>query len=88
MRIWHHRHAGPLITLWGVALAVAGGFYWMENDQPALREMIDPLYYILLVIMIFTTWRWFRIRGRKDRRHSDRRRNDRRGTDDEERAAS
>jgi hypothetical protein len=83
MRIWHHRHAGPLLTLWGVALAASAALFWMENDQPALREMIDPLYYILLAIMLFVTWRWFRVRGRKDRRHGDRRRSDRRGTDGE-----
>jgi len=83
VRIWHHRHAGPLITLWGVAIAIAIGLYWMENDQPALREMIDPLYYIILIVMLITTWRWFRVRGRKDRRRSDRRHTDRRGTDDE-----
>jgi len=53
MRIWHHRHAGPLLTLWGVAVAIAAGLYWMENDQPALREMIDPLYYIILIVMLF-----------------------------------
>ena len=87
MRIWHHRHVGPLLTVWGVAIGAAAVLWWMENDQPALREMIDPLYYILAIVMLVVTWRWFRTRGRADRRHGDRRHSDRRGTD-EDRAAS
>jgi membrane protein implicated in regulation of membrane protease activity len=83
MRIWHHRHPGPLLTLWGVAALIAAALYWMESSQPALREMVQPLYYIVAAGMLFTTWRWFRVRDRKDRRHGDRRRNDRRGEDDE-----
>lgn len=59
----------------------------MESSQPALRELIRPLYIVMLVVMLLTTWRWFRARGRRDRRHGDRRNTDRRGTD-EERAAS
>lgn len=78
MRIWHHRHAGPLITLWGVVITIAAGLHWMDESQPALHEMVQPLYVILLALMLVTTWRWFRVRGRTDRRRHDRRRTDRR----------
>lgn len=69
--------------MWVVALAAAAALYWMENDQPALHEMVEPLYYILAIVMVIVTWRWFRVRGRQDRRHSDRRHSDRRGTDED-----
>lgn len=84
MRIWHHRHAGPLLTLWAVAIVVLGALYYAESAQPALREMLQPLYIIVGLVLLFTTWRWFRGRAsHSDRRHADRRHNDRRGTDDD-----
>lgn len=81
MRIWHHRHAGPLLTVWAVAIVVLGALYYAESTQPALQEMMRPLYVIVAVVLLVTTWRWFRGRSAHDRRHADRRHTDRRGTD-------
>lgn len=84
MRIWHHRHAGPLLTMWAVAIAIVATLYYAESTQPALQEMMRPLYVIVALVLLATTWRWFRGRAaHNDRRHTDRRRTDRRGTDDD-----
>lgn len=84
MRIWHGRHSAPLIAIWVFALVVAGVLYKIEDIQPALSELIRPLYIILAVLVLLLTWKWFRSREpgvRHDRRHGDRRHMDRR--DDE-----
>jgi hypothetical protein len=67
-----------------VAIVILGALYYAESAQPALREMLRPLYVIVGLVLLFTTWRWFRGRAaHSDRRHADRRHNDRRGTDDD-----
>lgn len=78
-KLWHGRHAGPLLTAWTVLLLIAAGLYRMQFSQPALSEMFVPLYVILALSAAFATWKWFRARaGGNDRRHQDRRNADRR----------
>lgn len=79
MRLWHGRHIGPLLTAWIILLAITAGLYGMESAQPALSELVVPLYVILALSGAFATWRWFRARARgTDRRRGDRRHTDRR----------
>jgi len=73
-----HRRFSPLILAWVIAVIVAGLLYWIEASFPAFHEVMIPLYWIIGALIILATWRWFRTRGRgnrrgKDRRHADRR---------------
>ncbi|MEO6866357.1 MAG: hypothetical protein ABI229_12960 [Gemmatimonadaceae bacterium] len=81
MRIWHGRHAAPLVIIWAIALGLIAGMYKVQDMQPGLTELLRPVYPIVLAVALLLTWRWFRARtgGKKhDRRHTDRRRSDRR----------
>lgn len=73
-----HRRFAPLILAWVIAVIVAGLLYWIEASFPAFHEVMIPLYWIIAALIILATWRWFRTRGRGDRRGKDRRRADRR----------
>ena len=73
-----HRRFAPLIVAWVIAVVVAGLLYWIEASFPAFHEVMIPLYWIIGALIILATWRWFRTRGRGDRRGKDRRRVDRR----------
>ncbi|MEO7041375.1 MAG: hypothetical protein ABI035_03855 [Gemmatimonadaceae bacterium] len=82
MRIWHGRHAEPLVIVWVIALALIGGLYKIENIQPALSTLFRPVYFVVLAVVSLVTWRWFRSRAagkQHERRHRDRRQSDRRG---------
>lgn len=72
------RRFAPLILAWAVALTAAGLLYWIETAFPAFHEVMIPLYWIIGALIILATWRWFRTRGKGDRRERDRRRADRR----------
>ena len=81
MRIWHGRHAAPLVAIWLLALIVAAVLYRIEDIQPALSDLIRPVYVILLALALLITWKWFRARAggkQNDRRQGDRRHADRR----------
>lgn len=85
MRIWHGRHAAPLIAIWLFAFIVAAILYKIEDIQPALSDLIRPLYVILIALALLVTWKWFRARAigeQHDRRHGDRRHTDRRDDND------
>ncbi len=85
MRIWHGRHAAPLIAIWLFALIVAAILYRIEDIQPALSDLIRPVYVILLALAVLVTWKWFRARAigtQHDRRQADRRHTDRREDSD------
>ncbi len=85
MRIWHGRHAAPLVIIWAVALALAAGLYKIDDIQPALSDLFRPVYFIIAAIALLLTWKWFRERAggkRHDRRRRDRRHADRRDEDD------
>lgn len=74
------RRFAPLIAAWAIALSVAGLIYWFEKSMPAFHEVVGPLYWIIATLIVFSTWRWIRTRGkqRHDRRAADRRHADRR----------
>lgn len=81
MKIWHGRHAAPLVIIWAVALGLAAVMYKIQDVQPGFTELLRPVYLIVFAAALFITWKWFRARtgGKKhDRRHTDRRRSDRR----------
>lgn len=85
MRIWHGRHAAPLVAIWVLALIVAAALYKIEDIQPALSDLIRPVYVVLLGLALLVTWKWFRARAggkQHDRRQADRRHADRREDSD------
>ena len=85
MRIWHGRHAAPLVAIWALASIVAAVLYRIEDIQPALSDLIRPVYVVLLGLALLVTWEWFRARAsgkQHDRRHGDRRHADRREESD------
>jgi hypothetical protein len=85
MRIWRGRHSAPLVIIWAVALGLAAFLYKIEDIQPALSELLRPLYVIEFGVAALLTWKWFRARAagkQHDRRLGDRRRLDRRDEED------
>lgn len=81
MRIWHGRHAAPLIAIWVIALGIIATMYKVQDVEPGLTELLRPVYFVVLAIALLITWKWFRARARgktNERRHGDRRRSDRR----------
>jgi len=85
VRIWHGRHAAPLVAIWALASIVAAVLYRIEDIQPALSDLIRPVYVVLLGLALLVTWKWFRARAsgkQHDRRHGDRRHADRREESD------
>ena len=81
MRIWHGRDAAPLLLIWAIALSLIAILYKIQDVQPGLTELFEPVYVVIFLVAAGLTWRWFRARagGRKtDRRHHDRRSSDRR----------
>jgi hypothetical protein len=75
------RSLGPLLGPWVSSAIIAGVVYYFETTLPALHDVLGAVYWILLAIVLFTTWRWLRVRTR-DRRSSDRRGSDRNGVSD------
>jgi hypothetical protein len=72
------------VIIWVVALALVAFLYKIDDVQPALSDLLRPLYFIILAVALLITWKWFRARAglRSDRRHADRRRSDRRDDDE------
>lgn len=71
-RIFRGRRLGPLIGPWISSAFLAGLVNYTERTVPALQEVARLIYLLLLGIVLFTTWRWFRARG-SNRRKKDRR---------------
>ena len=76
------RRPRQLLVVWGVSIVLAGLIFWFEFTAPVFHDLVKPIYWIVLAVAIFLTWRWLRARSRKDRRGGDRRRADRRDRDD------
>jgi len=76
------RRPRQLLVVWGISVFAAVMIYWLEISAPALHDLVQPFYWIILALAIFLTWRWLRARSRKDRRGGDRRRIDRRDEND------
>ncbi|MEO8192678.1 MAG: hypothetical protein ABI681_02425 [Gemmatimonadales bacterium] len=76
-RLFHGRNPGPLLGPWIACTIIAGGIYIFERKMPAFHEVVKPLYFIVVVILVIATGRWLRerqgIRRGGDRRHGDRR---------------
>lgn len=76
------RRPRQLLVVWGSALLLVALIYWLEFSAPAMHELVQPFYWMISVVVLFLTWRWFRARSPKDRRGKDRRRTDRRDQTD------
>ena len=76
-RLFYGRKPGPLLGPWIACALIAGGVFLFETKMPVFHEVVKIIYFILLVIVVIATGRWFRIRG-PDQRHAERRHGDRR----------
>ena len=79
-RLFYGRNPGPLLGPWIACTLIAAGVFLFETKMPVFHEVVKIIYFILLVILVIATGRWFRIRHRgnrrgPDRRHADRRKN-------------
>jgi hypothetical protein len=78
MPFLHGRHAGPLLAVWVAGLLFAALLVWVHVSQPALDDILPPLYVLVGLILGWSTVRWFfarrrvRERRRTDRRHANR----------------
>ena len=79
-KLFYGRSLGPLLGPWVACVSIAAGVFLFETKMPVFHEVVKIVYFILLVILVIATGRWFRIRG--TRRQNDRRQGDRRGSDD------
>jgi len=76
-RLSHGRSLGPLIGPWiGCAVATALVFL-LEYEMPAFHEFVKIFYFVIAIVFVIATARFFRVRG-KDRRLRERRVRDRR----------
>ncbi len=81
MKIWHGRDAAPLFLVWAIALSLIAILYKVQDVQPGLTELLEPVFVVIFLVAALITWRWFRarVRGKRhDRRHEDRRHTNRR----------
>ncbi|MDQ6737928.1 MAG: hypothetical protein M3Z30_09545 [Gemmatimonadota bacterium] len=81
MKLWHGRDSAPLLLIWAIALSLIAILYKIQNVQPGLTELFEPVLAVIFLFALVLTWRWFRGRSsgkRHDRRHRDRRSADRR----------
>ena len=71
-RFFRGRRLAPLIGPWISSALFAGLAYYVGSTIPALREVTNLVYAMLLVIVVIATGRWMRART-GDRRAADRR---------------
>lgn len=72
------RNPAGLIGAWIGGLLVAGVIYWFSRRAPAFEDLLNPIYWIIGVILVAFTIKWVRTRNAQDRRGDDRRRASRR----------
>lgn len=80
-RFLYGRSLGPLAGPWMACIAIAGAVLIFETRMPVFHEVVQIVYFILAVVLVIATGRWFRIRrGTRgdDRRNVDRRKFERR----------
>lgn len=80
-RPFYGRSLGPLAGPWVACLSLAGAVWLFETKMPVFHEVVQIVYFILAVVLVIATGRWFRIRrGTRgdDRRNADRRKSQRR----------
>jgi len=80
-KLFYGRSLGPLLGPWVACLLIAAGVFLFETKMPVFHEVVKIVYFILAVILVIATGRWFRVRGTRHR-NADRRHGDRRGSDD------
>ena len=83
-RLLYGRSLGPLAGPWIACLAVAGAIFIFETKMPVFHEVVQIVYFIIAVVLVIATGRWFRIRrGNRggNRRNVDRRKTERRSND-------
>jgi hypothetical protein len=71
------RRVGPLVGPWIACIIIATLTWWFETKMPAFHDVVRPVYWILLVVLIIVTARALRSRASR-RRHGERRHGDRR----------
>ena len=74
------RSLGPLLGPWIACTLIAAGVFIFETQMPVFHEVVKLIYFIIAVILVVATGRWFRIRHTRrrqgeqgDRRHGERR---------------
>ncbi len=76
-RLFYGRNPGPLVGPWIACIIIAGSVFFLETKMPVFHEVVQILYFIVGVVLLIATARWFRGRGANrrnaDRRHADRR---------------
>lgn len=77
--MFYGRGLRHLLGMWGIALVLVAGLYWVEWSIPALHDMFVPVYWVIAGVAAFMTLRWLRARSSHDRRGKDRRHTERRG---------
>jgi hypothetical protein len=76
-KIFYGRDPGPLLGPWIACLVIVGAVFFLETKMPVFHEVVQILYFIVGVVLVIATARWFRARE-GNRRHGDRRNADRR----------
>ena len=76
-KLFYGRDPGPLLGPWIACLVIVAAVFFLETKMPVFHEVVQILYFIVGVVLVIATGRWFR--GREgNRRHGDRRNADRR----------
>ena len=75
-KLFYGRSLGPLLGPWIACISIAAAIFFVETKMPVFNEVVKIVYFILLVILVISTARWFRVR-RGRRRHGDRRQSER-----------
>lgn len=72
------RNPSRLVGSWIGGLALAAVIFWFSRRAPAFEDLLNPVYWIIGIILVAATVKWFRTRNALDRRGDDRRRTSRR----------
>lgn len=72
------RNPRGLIGAWLGGLLLVALTFWFSRRAPAFEELVQPVYWIVGVILVAFTGKWARSRKHRDRRTIDRRKSARR----------
>lgn len=73
-----HRNPSALVGSWVGGIALVALIFWFSTRAPAFEDLLKPIYWIIGIILVASTVKWFRTRNSPDRRGDDRRRTSRR----------
>ena len=68
------RNLGPLLGPWIACTIIAAGIFIVETKMPVFHDVVQILYFMLLVVLVIATGRW--LRGRRGQRRQAERRQD------------